>query len=661
MPSIDNRITNILNRLRNSVYGTNVKDKSKEIEKLINKVNDEIIDKDVLNQIDLARKVIGKQVTDELIKSEASSVVMSKEYTSRVSRYIDVDECLDNVPYCARALKVLADSILAPDDIKKSSLQVFSEGEDEYLKNEIEEVKSLIKKLEIDDEMYYIVYDTLKYGDTFIEICNYESKEVPITQSLLNEEEQTNIDNILETEELYEDINEEIEPIILEDAENKEKYNVKLELIEVSDNSIDDEENVDIDKTKLIYHEPSKVIKLQSKRFKFNLGYLVLPETHQSPMSGQNAVTGSNSSANTNLAGSLGTVGFSPFSGVDNLYLKIMNQLKKKITNDEISINSSEAKMILTRCVRELGFIDKKEDITLKIRFVPNNRMQHFMLKSRKYYPYGESIFQKVMFQAKMLMALQSALVTKKLTDATDKRIIYIETGMSRDSRTITEQVRSEFNKRKFSIDNFGSITSIPSLVPNFQDIYIPQTKGKRFVEFDTLAKTTDVRDSTDEMKLNRDFLIANLGVPPSYLAIEDNLSNKNALAFENALFAENIVSYQFMLSPFVKDLVNKIYKMLKGKSLSKNLNITFPMPKMLQMEREAERVDYGLRVVQNYKEIGVPMEWSKKQVFDLPWDEIEKFSSKDEMESKIDPKPEDELMGGGGLAGGGVGGGPIY
>ena len=100
--------------------------------------------------------------------------------------------------------------------------------------------------------------------------------------------------------------------------------------------------------------------------------------------------------------------------------------------------------------------------------------------------------------------------------------------------------MKEEFRKRKISLDSFGTIDTIPSNITTFEDVYIPQKDGKPFVDISTFTEgNIDTRSKTDELKFLRDQVVASLGVPASFLNIEENLSNKNALSEESIQFAK--------------------------------------------------------------------------------------------------------------------------
>jgi len=618
-------VTGILDRIRTSIYGSVKKDKTADIQAVISKTIDGETRDNLQNQVDMMRSVVGSVVDDKIIADSTMSIATSKSFSTRLARYMDADYVIDNIPYCAKALKVLTNGVLSPDDIKKECIQMQSESDDNpALKKELDSVRNIVKKLSLETKIQELMKDVLKYGDQFIEVCNYKSKDVPITQSLLTESE-LNEDHLIEELISIPTLNEFGTKDLVEKT-------VTFEIIE--DEEVVNKDN-NIDDIKLIIHDPGKVIKLQSRRYKFCLGYLILPESDE-----DNPVNMRNATSLSHLMVGDMTVK----RGIDSVYDKIFTNLNKKMKRGEISVQKKEVKELLLRTIQEFNLDpSQKNKLNLTIRFVPEYRMQHFSMETSRCFPYGEGIFQKIMMQAKIFIALETAVTVRRMSEATEKRIIGIESSLTRDARTVTEQVRSEFNKRKYTVDTMGSLSSVPSMVPNFQDIYLPMSQGKKVVEFDTLPKGTDYRDATDELKLMRDFLVADLDVPAPYLNLEENMSNKNSLAFENAIFAETIVVYQSVLSPLLRNLISKIYKMLYEKGLSEEINITLPPPKMLQIERESERIEFANRSITALVELGAPKEWAKRRMLDLPWDEIEEFRAKEQMDKKLKP-PTDEM-----------------
>jgi len=296
----------------------------------------------------------------------------------------------------------------------------------------------------------------------------------------------------------------------------------------------------------------------------------------------------------------------------------------------------------------------------LEIRYVPPDKMVHFMVPSMKYYPYGESIYDASQYTAKVLMALQTALAIQRLSRSTEKRKIAIEVGLPRDAKKAIEQMKEEFRKRKVSLDSFGTVDTIPSMITTFEDVYIPQKDGKPFVDISTFNEgNVDVRSKVDELKFLRDQLTATWGVPPSFLGIEENLSNKAALSEENILFARTVIGHQKYLSDQITELLEKIFQIVDPEEalmLFENVDIHLPTPKSLQYEREARYMNELVGLIEGLERIGIPKEYSKKKYLsNFDWQEIKKYDIDEKVEQTLDPSKKDDEGGMGGM--GGMGG----
>jgi hypothetical protein len=662
--TIKTSMGDVFDSLRNKLSDPKTNTAIDQVDDILSKVSDSLLDKNSLNYSELVKNVFSKSLGDDYFKNLPPDVLYSYDIIDRIVRYANSQEIADLIPYCARALKVITDEIVSADDITKQVLQItheksLSEKEEEILKN----VRIVNETLNVESLLYDLVYDTLGLGDQFLEICDYTSKETPITQSILNEsthevEEKPFEEFETEVTEKLESINEDGSPEITE-----KKYNVTTRIIIETDADSDDKDKkVQLSNVRLVPHDPRFVIKLQSWRFRMNLGYLVLPRPSSNPspmfpysMGGGGGNMGrSFSQASTSRSPfSFYQFGFNPanWTGIDKIYGDILIAIKRYIGNinkDDLSIDKKEVIGMIARVIKELEM--ESQGLSINIRYVPPERMVHFMTGTKRFFPYGESIFYKITFSAKLLIAFETALVMKRMTDSVDKRVIYVETGLPRNVRNLIEEIKEKFRKRKFGIDSSSSIGAIPSMITSFEDIYIPQNKGKRYVEFDTLGSNLNIRDISDEIKLYRDFLVSNLEVPPSYLNLEENLSNKNALSFENILFARTIIAYQKRLSVYIREIFTKVYKFVYKTGVPLSIHINFMPPKMLQIERDAENIDTVTRLITGLQQLGIPMEYLKKKYLPLDWDEIKTFETKEKLDDELKPPEE--------LGAGGVGGG---
>ena len=91
----------------------------------------------------------------------------------RIQRYKTYQAIVSNINYCYRALQVITDNVLSPDDITKVSLDVNSV---EYLEDEIPTaakiryIKEVLESVKIEEKLDLIVRNTLLFGDFFCEL-----------------------------------------------------------------------------------------------------------------------------------------------------------------------------------------------------------------------------------------------------------------------------------------------------------------------------------------------------------------------------------------------------------------------------------------------------------------------------------------------------------
>lgn len=650
-----------IRNLKNLILG---KDNSKknqmdDVDDILNTLSSKILDKNSINYSETIKDIIAKSLvkgSDDYLKEIGTNILADAETRDRLQRYVNAEEIIDYIPYCATAVQVITDEIVSPDDITKESIQILEntrEIKDEAMKIAIAHIKTINDSLGIDNKIPDIIYNTLKYGDQFIEIANSESSDVPISQVLTELE---NPDKIKETEKFNIVITENR----INDKGNSIKIDNKIQVsIDIVSNNTsilesmnlterekrkeerkreNGEDIVSIDNVKLIQHDPAFVVKLQTKRFKLPLGYLVLPKPSGTP---ENRVSSPYSTTpGTNSGGSMSLwnsgIGRMQFTGIDKIYLDMIRRIEKYVGKSDIDIDKKEIFDMLKRALSEIRDVESGK---LTIRYVPCDRMEHFVIKDQRFFPYGEGIFFKSTFAAKLLILQQVATSIKRMTESTERRVIYVEAGLPRTARNTIEQLNSALKRRKFSMDTFGSIGAIPSMVTSYEDIIIPQSKGKRFVEFDSIPPTQSSRDASEELKFFRDQIIGTLRVPPSYLGMEENTPSKANLAQESVIFARSIVAYQKQFTVCVKNLFKKIYKITKKANMP-DVNMTFPPPKLLQTEIMAEHVETVRRIVDGLDDMGVSKEYSKRKYLNIDWDDVDEHSSLDDIEKKIKNKP---------------------
>jgi len=591
--------------------------------------------------IDIVRNLIS-QNADVQISSSGGGLFAQGGITpatfgqgSRIYRYKSYQAIVSNINYAIRALDVLVDNILSPDDITKQVLEIKPQSqltENTTIDSSVRYVREVVKHTKLERKLDTIVRNTLLSGDLFCEIGS--AKTALTSQTLLTEGlnyKETITENYKNG--LLEDINEKIDggsikvtldyTSLYEDTGKKIKTSKK-----------DSKKNKsELKNLHLIFHEPQYAVKLQSSLFPICFGFLIFPI--------RAALTG-----NT-LAD----------DAINNICVAIVKSLKGKIPQMAEFKDDKELKDILAALIRNTDI-----NSSMDIRYVAPDKMVHFHRPTTKYHPYGESIFDSVQYSAKVLISLETALAVQRLARSTEKRKIAIEVGLPRDARKAIELMKEEFRKRKVSLDSFGTVDTIPSMITTFEDVYIPQKDGKPFVDISTFTEgNVDVRSKVDELKFMRDQMVASLGVPPSFIGIEENLSNKNALTEENILFARTIISHQKYLTHQIQELVQKIFDVIdpsEGLTILDDVDVALPTPRSLQFEREARYMNELSTLVENLERIGIPKEYSaKKYMSQIDWDEVKKYNINQTITQTIDPSQKDDDGMGGGMAGGFGGG----
>jgi len=569
---------------------------------------------------------------------------------NRLSRYNAYSAILSHINYCQRALDVLTDNILAPDDITKTSLEVNPKSfieDSENAQANVKDVEEIIQKLKLEDRLDMIVKNTLQFGDFFVEIADEKtaltSKSAFLAETIYHIQNNVN-DSSKET--LTERIDEKTNVKIimdfssLDDIINNDKITGNKQFVsDIDKDKKNKKPTIKPEDLQLLFYDPKRVVKLQSDMFPICFGYLIFPASIMSPQ--------------TMLQN----------QAVNSICQSILKSVEKKIPGlDDQSINIKDLQDVVGSMIKETDFTK-----AMNIRYVPPDRIQHFQRPSVKYYPYGESIFDSAQFGAKVLIALETAMTILRLNRSIEKRKITVEVGLPRDAAKAIEKLKEEFKRRKISLDSFGSVDTIPSMVSSFEDIFIPQKDGKSFVDIANMTDlVTDTRSKTDELKFIRDGVIAGVGVPPAFIGMEEQMSAKSNLSEENVMFARTIVNHQKYLTHQVQDLITKIYNIVdpeKALTILNDVEVAFPAPKSLQFERQASYLSNLANLVETLERVGVPKDWSKKKYLSsIDWKEVEQYEIDTKIDKSLGTKNADGLdgvggMGGGGLMTGGMGG----
>jgi len=494
---------NILNKIRNKILGNKIDVEDFATNKALDTLNLYKNKDSRLGYLELIRSVVSKaEINNTEFKSLNFGGINSAGgpelfgQKRRLSRYSLFESIKTYIPFCNRALNVLVDNILSPDDLTKISLIV--SGEDSVNEKEQYEIKKLIDTIKLEKYLNQIIKNTLLFGDYFVEITT--TRNALLNKIMLTENQEDyyilketfkirNENRRIEKKEIsfaldFRTSNEDISELFLNEDDSK---NIKT----------DKENEINKEDLSLVLHNPSRVVKLQTELYPVCMGYLVFPIYTQ----------------NRRLS----------------FEQEELNQFCNKITEKvrkSLMLNNDldeKTKDDIKNVIRNVAGLSGRD--LFYVRYVPPDMMQHFILPSDKYLPYGESVFDSVAFSAKVLIALESALAIQRINKSTERLKIGVEIGMSRDAAKMVQALQEELEKKKISLDDYATIDSIPSSISTFENIYVPQRDGKEFVSINTFNEgNVDIRSKIEDLKFLRDQIVSATMVPPSFIGIEENL-----------------------------------------------------------------------------------------------------------------------------------------
>ena len=389
MPTdVSKKLSKALADIRNTfISATDYSAIDSAIDKSIAKLTISDLNSNTLNYSETMKKYMTQNIdSSSITKDITTNILQSPDIMARFARYSNAEEVIYNISQCARALKVLSSGILSPDNITKSSLNILvaDKSDSEETKEILNNLKIINKELNIEDYLDNIITETLKYGDKFLEFCSYKSEEVPLTQSLYLEEKalyelgkaNKPIKQEMPTHKI---VYEEYDFRKMDDDGNpgikKITKNIKINLVEYIDNdkkefSLNEKVNKkkeevfkNIEELRIIQHDPTHIVKLQSERFKVCLGYLVLPDGGSDGGSGLGMMSATgimqSGSAGAQISSGLQN---DLYMGVDALYIDLVKLIKRHVNNSDLKVNKKEMKDLLARLVKDLMMnqIEKK-------------------------------------------------------------------------------------------------------------------------------------------------------------------------------------------------------------------------------------------------------------------------------------------------------------
>lgn len=155
-----------------------------------------------------------------------------------------------------------------------------------------------------------------------------------------------------------------------------------------------------------------------------------------------------------------------------------------QVTNGDVEsniyMNDSKLRFLANLFGRNLGsvmnkkFIEKNQEFSdliyellrqdyiikrrLRIVFLAPEEVEHFCILNK---PYGDSIFKKILFTAKLYLSVLTSTLMMKITRSADHRAFYIETGLSNDVEQTIQGFVRDIKTKEVKLRDLNSVDTI--------------------------------------------------------------------------------------------------------------------------------------------------------------------------------------------------------
>ena len=237
-----------------------------------------------------------------------------------------------------------------------------------------------------------------------------------------------------------------------------------------------------------------------------------------------------------------------------------LKNISKKL-NKKFILNNDEFKEMLYTLIREDYIVKKKVNII----YLSPDDVEHLYInlqedRGKPGEGYGESVFAKVLFTAKLYLAVLTCTLMMKVSRSADHRAFYIETGLSNDIEGTIQSFVREIKSKEIKISDMGSIDTVLNSVGMFHDYYIPQINGEKTIDIDTVpGQQADMEN--EFLDFLRKAMISGMGIPASFLSYADEMEFARSVSQMNSMFLRTIVSYQKYLGYGFSGIFRKLYR----------------------------------------------------------------------------------------------------
>ncbi len=439
--------------------------------------------------------------------------------------------------------------------------------------------------------------------------------------------------------------------LLMEEKSGDLSFESQILFEEINDNisvnqMIEGIRSLDLTKIKFInlkYVTPENVIILEKNGNKY--GYLVIEGTDKKTSNGSantekynfvDTIQKSFGKSGSNFEDKNAETGNQLDELLKNVFKKIKNKHKITKINELINLISDENTI---HALKSLLYDLYENYAKITIRYVPADEMVNFTNPIDKYAPYGTSIFDTVLFPARLyLIGLLSSIISR-MNRASIVRKWTIEAGSHKNHAELIEKFKRELRNQTISFEDIMKLKDVSQMVSDYKDFVTISQDGKRFVDLEIMPMH-DRSLPMNELDTLKADLIAASGIPSPMLGITDTYDLREQIVNVNIIFATKIDTFQTFINESLEELVNAVTKqlyILNGRepeftTLSRYIDIKLNPPLVLVLQHLESTLSSATNIINLLNSVNLPTDpvWILKRFIKIiDWDAVKQAGDK--------------------------------
>lgn len=173
----------------------------------------------------------------------------------------------------------------------------------------------------------------------------------------------------------------------------------------------------------------------------------------------------------------------------------------------------------------------------------------------------GSSIFDNILFFAKMYIATLITILMQNIIRGADHRVYNVEVGLENDVSNVINSVIKDIKSKEITGIQNMDVFSILNVVGTFNDFFMPVVDGEKAVTMETLDGLANKSLDDDFLNWLSNNIFSGMGLPSAYLTEVENVDFAKTLSMQNSRFIRDIVAEQSILGYGYSDMLQKLYK----------------------------------------------------------------------------------------------------